>query len=120
MADNIEMVDIGNGLSPVSANLSIDTTTPSVAADLSLLSGGVEVPVTITSESVGAGGVVTVAGTTLAGTTVGLTYTEGSPTAAVSVDALGVTTDTTETATVVCFCSGTLIRTAWGDAPVEN
>lgn len=110
MADDILNVHIGAAGDLVAADLAIDNTNRTVGANVSLLSGGVQVPVTVTTATLGANGTVNVAGTTAAGATVGIAFTEGATTATVSTNIAGLTTAVTETVIVACYLRGTHIR----------
>lgn len=119
MADDILNVQIGTATAPVLASLTIDNTAGTVSATASVLSGLVQVPITVNTATLSAGGVVNIAGTTLAGGTVGIAFTEGLPTATITTNLAGIVTTTTEAAVVACYLRGTHIRVFRNDAEMD-
>lgn len=109
MADDIQTFSIGTPNDLIRASLTVDNTTGTVGGSISALENGISVPVVITTATLGAGGAVNVTGATALGSTVGLAFVEGQPTATVSTNILGITTNTTE-AVAVCYLKGTRIR----------
>ena len=116
-------------VSPISGSINIDTTTGALAsAALFLNTGGIQVPlVDLGLTTNPTTGVTTLTGNTLAnglGTGVNVSFTGFTPsTVTTTVSALGapVVSNTLAVSTaLVCFASGTLIRTARGDQAIED
>lgn len=127
MADTTSTFNVGSTGNLVSGNLTIDFTNPAATGNLTLLSGGLPLGVTITGVTVDPTtqlATVTGAAVNAAGVTTNVTLSVPGPTAAsttVNTSVNGVASaSATENLAVVCFASGTLIQTIHGDVAVED
>ena len=123
MADNIVGLNIGTTGNPILGNLNVDYTTNTVGGGLTLDVLGIPITVGSLALTDNGNGTYTINGITAAGTGVSLGFTGQMPTTiTTSVSALGlpiVNSSETVLPTVVCYVSGTLLRTTRGGVDMD-